>query len=255
MWVIKKIWITIWSIIWAIILGIIWFFFLIDFLYGLSREELDAESKISSISKEQKDWWYTYDLGFKSSPKWLYSLYTLTFIEDWKKSNQSNSSIKVSSYEYPRISYFYLYTNYLYLNLKFGDWKIINRSAIDRKTKEDLWELNSIEVSEKYSFNNYWTKELEPKDSYNLSELEENVVYNIFLGMDQDLLTSINNDLGYEVIVHLKWFNDGSRGVFKPYLYLRDKKDNWRPKREEGYAEERSFMFQKATKEDIELLK
>ena len=72
--------------------------------------------------------------------------------------------------------------------------------------------------------------------------------------MDEDLLTSINNDLDYDVIVHLRWFSWVSLGVFKPYIYLKGEKDNWWPKEHEGWGEKRQFIFQKATKEDIQLI-
>jgi hypothetical protein len=65
--------------------------------------------------------------------------------------------------------------------------------------------LNFEEAGEKYFFyKKYETKKIEAKDIYNLSELEENTIYELHIGMDENLLTSINNDLNYAVTVHLR---------------------------------------------------
>jgi hypothetical protein len=245
---------TLWCTVWVIIIWIIWLFCLFEFMLGQGMKEIWKEAEITEISTEQKDWWYTYELGFSSSPN--YEQYTLKLVKPLDETEQySNNTVKISSKDYPRIGYFYYDKYYLYLNLKFEDWKITKRSVIDKKTKEDLWTLNSEEAGEKYYFyKKYETKKIEAKDIYNLSELEENTIYELYIGMDEDLLTSINNDLNYAVTVHLRWFSWVSWGVFKPYIYLKGKKDNWWPKWHKGWGQERQFIFQKATKEDVQLI-
>lgn len=237
---------TIWCIILLIIVLIICFFVYIASLYGFTRENMHEKSMITDIGIEQEDWWYTYKNRFIASPKWLYKQYTLKSID------KIEDTIKISSKDYPRINICYNYRNYLYLNLDFDNWIIKDWSVIDKKTKEDLWKLDYTDVEDRYDFEKkYETVKLASKDSYNLSELEENTVYEIFIEMDEDYLTSINNDLDYPVIVHQKGFSDDALGLFKPNIYLQNAKDNWWSK-EKWYAVDRYFIFQKADPEDIQ---
>ena len=249
----KKVLNTTWQIMWWIVLWVIWLFICFIFMYGYIVENWHKKATTTEISFEQKDWWYAYE-WFESSYKSSYKQYTLKLVDDWENSNKNNI-VRISSKDYEWIEYFYYVKNYLYLNLEFEDWFITKWSIIDKKTKEDLWSLSFWEASEMYSFTEkYETKEIEAKDIYNLSEFEENTVYRVFIGMNEDFLTSINNDLDYDVVVHLKWFSRNSYDVFKPYIYLKRKKDKWWPKKEKGFCEERSFIFQKATKEDVQLI-
>lgn len=215
----------------------------------------------SNIKMNQKNWlykiwWSSFTVNGVSS----YSLYplekwevTTSTIEDewWVSVTMSiGDYISISSQEYEWINDVKDFSSNIYLYLVFSEWKIVNWTIVDAKTKKNLWQLKYDELDKIYNFETkYPIKEIEFNKWFKLSDLEENVVYKYVLTPKDTESFWIENDLDYDVIVYEKkenWFRD----EYLPTVYFAHDGDDWWTR---SYSDNQTvyMIYQKATKEDI----
>lgn len=134
----KKATITILSIIaWIVVILLI-----ARWIYEYTFNNYSDEFIKSEISETQPSWHYKFDgtvISDWHNPDWPKS-YSLRYIDD------DSITLTLSSKDFKWIEYVFQFRNYLYLNLNFSNWKLIDRNALSLKANSDLWKLDNIDI-------------------------------------------------------------------------------------------------------------
>ena len=160
-----------------IILWVFWVLFLlrlaIVFLFLKWLSNLAEKMGSTNISMEQEDWLYEFNGHWRHN--WIDS-YMLTPVNSneiviWDDTFEMSyddsfqNMINLSTKDYSWIEGMYNFDPYIYLDLKFSEWKIMDWSIVDIKTKKNLWQLNFDELNQMYNFEaKYPIKEIEKKN-------------------------------------------------------------------------------------------
>lgn len=213
----------------------------------------------SNIDVNQKNW--LYKIWWSSITIDGISNYSLSPL-DWEVTTNTvvdwwitvtwttKDDILISSKEYTWISDLKAFRSYVYLDLVFSGGKITDWSLVDSKTKVNLWKLSKDELDEMYNFEvKYPIKEVDYKQWFKLSNLEENVVYKYVLSSKDTNIPWVINDLDYNVIVYEKK-DYGHDNEYIPKVYFaNDIGSSW--SRSSSLDETVYMIYQKADIDDI----
>ena len=245
-----------------IILWVFWVLFLlrlaIVFLFLKWLSNLAEKMGSTNISMEQEDWLYEFNGHWRHN--WIDS-YMLTPVNSneiviWDDTFEMSyddsfqNMINLSTKDYSWIEGMYNFDPYIYLDLKFSEWKIMDWSIVDIKTKKNLWQLNFDELNQIYNFEaKYPIKEIEKKNSFKLSEFDENVIYKYVLTPEDESIPWIINDLDFDVVFYKK-SSSSLNPQYEPNIYFANDDSFWWF-RYSSSDETIYMMYQRATKEDI----
>ena len=208
----------------------------------------------TNISVDHKDWLYKFNGRGNHNGVANYMLTPanankIVVWDDVFKASYDDSlqnMITLSIEDYDWIDGIYNFKSYIYLDLEFSEWKIINWSIVDQRTKEDLGHLSTEELNKLYNFEaKYPMKEIKVKQMINLSDLDENVIYKYVVNATSDVIPWLNNDLDYDVIIYEKTSSD-----YEPKILLSRENETWWFKFDSS-EETHYLMYQRATKEDL----
>ena len=216
----------------------------------------------TNISVDQKDWLYKFNGRGNHNGVAYYMLTPVNankiivwddvFKASYDDSLQNTITLSIEDYDW--IDGIYNFKSYIYLDLNFSSWKIINWSIIDGKTEKNLWQLSADELNQLYNFEaKYPIKEIEKENLFKLSELDENVIYKYVLTPKDESSPWIINDLDCNVVVYKKRNYLGSSfstSEYEPKIYFVNDTDYWWF-RSSSYDEIIYMFYQRATKEDI----
>lgn len=237
------------------VLGVL-FLIRLAFVFLFMRWVSNIVEKIgsTSINVDQKDWLY------KFNGRWSHNgvvNYLLTPVDvdkivvwdDMFKVSYDDSlqnMITLSIEDYDWIERIYNYNSYIYLNLEFSGWKIINWSIVDQRSRENLGQPSMEELDKLYNFEaKYPMKEIKVNHMINLSSLDENVIYKYVVKATSDVNPWIDNDLDYAVIIYEKTSSD-----YEPKILLSKENESWWLKLESS-EETHYLIYQRATREDL----
>ena len=103
----------------------------------------------SSISQNQESGIYTINwktsltMGSKTTTN--YNFFKLDDDNAWYYDYSEEKSFTLSSAEYKRLDDVYSLSNYILFDFSFSNWKLQNRKILNKKTKEDLWDIDEID--------------------------------------------------------------------------------------------------------------
>lgn len=241
-----------------IILGILGVLFLIRlafvFLFIRWLSNLAEQIGSTNISVNQENWLYKFNgrglhngiANYMLTP--VNTNKIIVWDEMFKASYDDSlqNMITLSVEDYDWLDGIYNFKSYINLDLKFSEWKIINWSIIDERTKKDLGHLSTEELNQLYNFEaKYPIEEIKAKQMINLSDLDKNVIYKYVVKATSDVIPWINNDLDYDVIIYEKTSSD-----YKPKILFSKESESWWFKLDSS-DETHYFIYQKASKEDI----
>ncbi len=240
-------------ILWILgILFLIRLAFVFLFLRWVSNFLEQMES--TNISENQRDWLYKFNGRGNHNGIAYYMLtpenankivvWNDVFKASYDDSLQNTITLSVEDYDW--IDGIYNFKSYIYLDLEFSEWKVINRSIIDQRTKEDLGHKSTEELNKLYNFEaKYPMKEIKVNQMISLSDLDENVIYKYVVNSASDVIPWLNNDLDYDVIIYEKTSSD-----YKPKILFSGENESWWFKLDSS-EETHYLMYQRATKEDL----
>lgn len=165
------------TILWIIFIWIVIVFFLRLRWANNNFNEFEKKTETNSINIDQKSWLYKF-AGYSHDGNGNNIEYHLYLADnEYYTTSADNDCLWLYSTEYGWLNWLYKFNNYIYLDLSFSEWKLINWRIVDRNTKTDLWDPSNIDwlsvIWEEHI--KYYSKLLTEKSTY-LNE--DDLIYN-----------------------------------------------------------------------------
>lgn len=197
MWKWKNIWYPILAMVLCILVALNFIIFHPFKRVGLSSSNFSSDIQIGSVGTNVTDtinvcaenssttdricvdqsWLYKFN-GYSSfgnhTQYWLrraWDSYVQSQSADDEISYTLDYSLRLSTEKYGWLDTLYMFKEYVYLDLKFSNWKLVDRKIVDKKNQKDLWNPENIDwISVVWERNIKYYSKLNKWESINLSD-------------------------------------------------------------------------------------